>query len=149
MIPYGGTATSLRISAAAFILNSSGRVLLQQRSDNGFWNFPGGGLELGESIAQTCIREVREETGLVVEIIRLIGVYSAPEMTTISYPDGRIIQYHNSFFECSLVGGKLEVNHESLALEWFDLQNLPTPFSPNHIPRLEDALARQVAAFWR
>ena len=146
---YGGTATSLRVSATAFIRDQAGRVLLQQRSDNGFWNLPGGGLELGESVAQACVREVREETNLEVEIVRLIGVYSAPEITTMSYPDGRIIQYITSLFECRVTGGKLEVDAESLALEWFDPRKLPEPFSPNHILRLQDALAGQVAAFWR
>ena len=146
---YSGVATSLRFSATAFIRDSSGRVLLQQRSDNGFWNLPGGGLELGESVAQACVREVREETGLIVEIVRLIGVYSAPEITTMSYLDGRVIQYVTSLFECRVTGGKLEFDAESLALEWFDPLELPEPFSPNHVPRIQDALAGQVAAFWR
>ena len=147
--PYGGRATSLRFSATAFIRDSSGRVLLQRRSDNGYWNLPGGGLELGESVAQACVREVREETGLEVEIVRLIGVYSAPEITTMSYPDGRVIQYVTSLFECRIVGGTLEFDEESLALDWFDPLELPTPFSPNHVPRIQDALANKVAAFWR
>lgn len=147
--PYGGVATSLRVSATAFIRDEAGRVLLQQRSDNGFWNLPGGGLELGESVAEACVREVREETGLEVEIVRLIGVYSAPEITTMSYPDGRVIQYVTSLFKCKVIGGKLGVDAESLALEWFDPLELPTPFSPNHVSRLQDALAGQTAAFWR
>jgi 8-oxo-dGTP pyrophosphatase MutT (NUDIX family) len=147
--PYGGVATSLRVSATAFIRDAAGRVLLQQRSDNGFWNLPGGGLELGESVAQACVREVREETGLIVEIVRLIGVYSAPEITTMSYPDGRVIQYVTNLFECRVVGGKLEVDAESLALDWFNPLKLPEPFSPNHVPRLQDALAGQLEAFWR
>jgi hypothetical protein len=86
---------------------------------------------------------------LEVEIVRLIGVYSAPEITTMSYPDGRVIQYVTSLFECRVIGGKLEVDAESLALEWFDPLELPTPFSPNHILRLQDALAGQIAACWR
>lgn len=147
--PYGGRATSLRFSATAFIRDSSGRVLLQRRSDNGYWNLPGGGLELGESVAQACVREVREETGLEVEVVRLIGVYSAPDITTMSYPDGRVIQYVTSLFECRIVGGTLEFDEESLALDWFDPLELPTPFSPNHVPRVQDALSGQVAAFWR
>jgi 8-oxo-dGTP pyrophosphatase MutT (NUDIX family) len=146
---YGGVATSLRVSATAFIRDGAGRVLLQQRSDNGFWNLPGGGLELGESVAEACVREVREETGLEVEVVRLIGVYSAPEITTMSYPDGRVVQYVTSLFECRVIGGQLEVDAESLSLDWFDPLALPEPFSPNHIPRLQDALAGQVAAFWR
>ena len=145
---YGGVATSLRVSATAFI-RENGRVLLQRRSDNGFWNLPGGGLELGESVAQACIREVLEETGLEVEIVRLIGVYSAPEITTMRYPDGRVIQYVTSLFECRVTGGKLEFDEESLALDWFDPLELPTPFSPNHVSRVRDALAEQAAAFWR
>jgi hypothetical protein len=67
----------------------------------------------------------------------------------MSYLDGRVIQYITSLFECHVIGGKLELDAESLALDWFDPQKLPEPFSPNHVSRLQDALAGKIAAFWR
>jgi glycerol-1-phosphatase len=147
--PYGVTPQVLRVSACAFIRDDVGRVLLQRRSDNGYWNLPGGRLELGESVAQACVREVREETGLVVTVSRLIGVYSDPAITSMRYPDGQSVQYVVSLFECRVIGGTLAHDHESLELGWFDPAHLPEPFSPNHVPRLRDALENRVEAFWR
>jgi ADP-ribose pyrophosphatase YjhB (NUDIX family) len=147
--PYGGTPNTLRASACAFVQDPGGRVLLQRRSDNGFWNLPGGGVELGESVAAACAREVREETGLEVEVLRLVGVYSDPAFTTVRYADGRAVQYVVSLFECRVLGGELRVDEESLELGWFAPDALPEPFSPNHVPRLQDALARRDAAFYR
>jgi ADP-ribose pyrophosphatase YjhB (NUDIX family) len=149
MQPYGGTPIALRFSVTAFVQDSSGRVLLQRRSDNGFWNMPGGGVELGENLETATKREVLEETGLEVEVVRLIGVYSDPSITVMTYPDGRCLQYVSTLFECRVIRGELRVDHESLELGWFDPLARPEPFSPNHISRLEDALERREAAFWR
>lgn len=146
---YGGLPTSLRASAGAFVLNAEGRLLLQRRADNGYWNLPGGGLEVGESITQACEREVREETGLIVEVVRLVGVYSDPGITTIGYPDGNRVQYLSCLFECRLVGGVLLVDAESLELGFFDCEDLPDPFAPFHRIRVSDALRREVRSFIR
>ncbi|HMA35995.1 MAG TPA: NUDIX domain-containing protein [Chloroflexia bacterium] len=146
---YGGTPQQLRPSAAAVIFDSAGRILLQQRGDNGYWGLPGGAVELGETVAAAAVREVREETGYDVAIIRLIGVYSDPQYTVARYPDGNIVQYVNCLFECRIIGGAPALSDETTALDWFNPEALPTPFVPNHIPRLHDALAHQVAAFYR
>jgi len=59
---------------------ADGRVVLVQRKDDGSWGLPGGLVDWGETINQTVVREVAEETGLtVVKIGRLVGVYSAPD----------------------------------------------------------------------
>ena len=60
------------------------RVLLQRRDDNGRWGLPGGSVEPGESVRTAVIREVHEETGLDVEPLRLIGVYSDPANEAIA-----------------------------------------------------------------
>ena len=147
--PYGGPADRTRPGACAVVLDGAGRVLLQRRADNGHWNLPGGGLELGESLAACCAREVLEETGLTVEIVRLTGVYSDPAISVIRYPDGEAVQFVAAVFECRVLGGELRADHESLELGWFDPAAPPEPFSPNHRPRLRDALERREAAFWR
>ena len=59
-------ALGVRPSASAVIFDRRGRVLLQQRSDGGQWGLPGGSVEIGESVTDAAIREVREETGLSV-----------------------------------------------------------------------------------
>jgi ADP-ribose pyrophosphatase YjhB (NUDIX family) len=149
MQAYGGTPTALRFSVTAFVQDSSGQVLLQRRSDNGFWNLPGGGVELGENLEAATKREMLEETGLEVAVLRLIGVYSDPSITVMTYPDGRCLQYISTLFECRVVAGELRLDHESLELDWWHPSALPEPFSPNHRSRLKDALEQREAAFWR
>jgi ADP-ribose pyrophosphatase YjhB (NUDIX family) len=136
---FGGQPDAIRPGACAIIRDARAWILLHQRSDNGFWALPGGGLD--------------EETGLEVEILRLIGIYSNPSENVIRYPDGRANQSASALFECRVTGGELSLDHESLRLEWFDpnnlLEHLPEPFFPNHLPRLRDALENRAEAFWR
>lgn len=61
--------------AGGCIVNKEGEILLQKRRDKGVWGFPGGVLEIGESIEGAAKREVFEETGLIVEPKRLIGIF--------------------------------------------------------------------------
>ena len=78
----------LHPAAAACIRDEQGRILLVRRSDGiNLWSFPGGAMELGERADEAVIREVREETGLEVEPVALIGVYSSPDYA-ITYPNG-------------------------------------------------------------
>ncbi len=58
------------------ILDDKNRILLQRRGDDGNWCIPGGSMELGEMVEETGIREVREETGLIVYDLKLFNVYS-------------------------------------------------------------------------
>lgn len=146
---YGGTPTLLRPAACGFLQDAAGLVLLQRRADNGHWNLPGGRLELGETLAGACARELLEETGLRVEPVRLVGLYSDPATTTVGYADGNVVQYVVALFECRAVGGTLTADDESLELGWFDPLTLPQPFSPNHLVRVADALERRPEAFWR
>ena len=63
--------------ASAVVINS-GKVLLIQREDFEVWGLPGGSVDPGESVAQTAVREVREETGIEITLIRMVGIYSSP-----------------------------------------------------------------------
>ena len=79
-----GKEGQLRTGCSAVIFNEDrSKALLTRRTDNGLWCIPGGGMEAGESAAETCIREVWEETGLYVEVKRLVGVYSNPHQLVI------------------------------------------------------------------
>src|SRR5438874_11508176 len=79
-------ALGVRPSVSAVIFDRRRRLLLQQRSDGGQWGLPGGSVEIGESLAEAARREVLEETGLVVVVRRLIGVYSEPALQVVRYP---------------------------------------------------------------
>jgi ADP-ribose pyrophosphatase YjhB (NUDIX family) len=74
-----GTQRLITPGPRAVIVNESGDVLLVRRTDDGTWVMPAGGLELGESIWDALVREVHEETGLVVEAATAIALYTGPQ----------------------------------------------------------------------
>src|SRR5437868_4012784 len=71
-------SAQFRISVSALIFDDE-RILLALRRDIDWWNLPGGGMEYGETVEEAICREVHEETGLLVAIERLVGVYSKPQ----------------------------------------------------------------------
>src|SRR3989442_15634358 len=102
----------IRPGVSAIIVTPEG-LLLQRRSDNGLWGLPGGGVEPGESVTEAGVRGGREETGLEVGALRLVGVYSSPEHGQIvTYPDGNVIPYISSGFRGRGAAGALSCGHE-------------------------------------
>ena len=63
---------------ASAVVVSDGQVLLIKRRDVEVWALPGGAIDSGESTAQAAIREVKEETGIDIDLVRLVGIYSSP-----------------------------------------------------------------------
>jgi 8-oxo-dGTP pyrophosphatase MutT (NUDIX family) len=139
-------ALGVRPSVSAVIVDRRGRLLLQQRSDGGQWGLPGGSVEIGESVADAVVREVREETGLTVRPRRIVGVYSEPALQVVRYPDGNVWHYVNVCFECTVRGGTLATCDETLALDYFPIGRLPSTLLANHRIRIRDARARRAAA---
>lgn len=121
--PNAPKANRIVPAASAIVVNEEGKILLHQRSDNNLWGLPGGGLEIGESIAETIIREVKEETGLDVVPEYLIGVYSNPKHV-IAFSDGEVRQQFSLCFACKIVGGELRMSDESLAIGFFSLDEI-------------------------
>ncbi len=141
---------AIRPGASAVIFDGGGEILLERRADNGFWGLPGGGVDVGESVEQAVLREVLEETGLQVRIMRLVGVYSDPRRYCIlKYPNGEVVQHVTSLFECARVGGDLRFSHESTDLRYFDRNKLPDNTLVAHRIRIEDALSDRIAPFIR
>jgi len=142
-------ATQIRSGVAAIIRDAEGRLLLQRRSDNGLWGLPGGSVEIGESVRDAIVREVREETGLTVEVVRLVGVYSDPKIQIVRYPDGNVVHYVSLLFACRILAGTLQTCDETLDLKFFDPARLPEDLLPMHRIRIQDATADHPAAFIR
>jgi ADP-ribose pyrophosphatase YjhB (NUDIX family) len=147
--PDVGRALGVRASVSAVIFDRRGRLLLQQRSDGEQWGLPGGSVEIGESVHDAVIREVREETGLHVTVRRLVGVYSDPALQVVRYPDGNVWHYVSVCFECAVRGGELTTCDETLALRYVSPARLPATLLPNHRIRIRDARRRRSAAFVR
>jgi ADP-ribose pyrophosphatase YjhB (NUDIX family) len=92
--------------AAAFVVRDDGLVLVIRHADNGKWTFPGGCVEPDEAPENAVVREVAEETGLLVEPIALLSVGGGPEYRVV-YPNGDEVSYVSSLYECHITGGTL------------------------------------------
>jgi ADP-ribose pyrophosphatase YjhB (NUDIX family) len=134
----------LRLGCSAVIFDPSReKVLLTQRTDNGQWCLPGGRVEAGESVAEACIREVLEETGLQIQIVRLIGVYSDPNKLVI-YPDGNKAHIIALSFEGEVVGGVLGGSNETTAWGYFSLPQAESlEMLAGHLERIHDSFSGQ------
>jgi ADP-ribose pyrophosphatase YjhB (NUDIX family) len=121
--PDAPRANNIIPAASAIVTNSEGKILLHRRSDNSLWGLPGGAMEIGESIAETVAREVKEETGLDVTIEHLIGIYSDPRHI-IAFSDGEVRQQFSICFACKAVGGELRVSEESFEVAFFTVQQI-------------------------
>lgn len=118
------------------IRNEKGEVLLQRRGGTGQWGFPGGAIEPGETVREAAVREIREETGLNVQVDKLIGIYTDPDMT---YPNGDRAHSICIGVEFSVLGGELTCDgSETLALQYFPLDSVPPLFCTQHERLLRD-----------
>lgn len=105
-------------AASAVVADAEGRILLARRRDNALWTIPGGAMEPGESIAETAVREVKEETGIDVEVVSLVGVYSNP-LHVVEYADGEVRQQFSLCFACRPVGGETRPSDETSEVGFF------------------------------
>jgi ADP-ribose pyrophosphatase YjhB (NUDIX family) len=121
--PGAPSANSLVVGSSAIVMDGRNRILLQRRSDSGNWALPGGTMDIGETLAESAIREVREETGFDVQIERIVGVYSDPSHV-FAYDDGEIRQEFSICLACTIEGGSLRVSSESTAVEFFALEDI-------------------------
>jgi ADP-ribose pyrophosphatase YjhB (NUDIX family) len=79
-------------SVFAVVLDDEGRVLLVRRVDDGLWELPGGRVEVGESAVDAAEREVAEESGVLVAVLRVAGVYSDPGHVLVDARTGEVRQ---------------------------------------------------------
>lgn len=111
-------------TAAGILLNDHSEVLLNERVDTGNWSLPGGYLEFGETYAQACVREYKEDSGIDVEILDRIDIFDRGE---VHYPNGDITQTISGLFLVKQVGGH-ELDHvtdETLSVRYFAFDKLP------------------------
>jgi ADP-ribose pyrophosphatase YjhB (NUDIX family) len=126
-----------KVGADAAIFNEQGDILLMERVDNGRWCLPCGWVEPNEKPVETIVREVREETGLEVEVERLVGVFT--RMPSVQNgPHTMIAVVHL----CQVIGGELTLSHEGTALRHWPIDEVKV-WHANH----ED-YARAAHAMW-
>jgi len=112
-------ANSLVPGGSALVVDDHGHVLLQRRADSGNWALPGGTMDIGETLDQCVIREVKEETGLNIEITGLLGIYTDPHHV-IAYADGEVRQEFNVTYLGRVIGGTIAVSDESTEVRFID-----------------------------
>lgn len=128
-----------RVSVSALIFEGE-RVLLAHRRAIDWWNLPGGAVDPGETVDEALRREVREETGLEIEVGQLVGVYSKPLKQEVVLS-----------FRCQVTGGALDGTADDDIDEsrYFAVNNLPARTLPKHHQRVMDALLNQAQAILR
>ncbi|MEV5719775.1 NUDIX domain-containing protein [Amycolatopsis mediterranei] len=121
--PNAPKANSIAVAVSAFIQDDQGRILLIRRTDNDLYSIPGGQLELGETLAEAAVREVREETGIECAVTEVIGLYSDPKHV-IAYDDGEVRQEFSICFRAHPIGGSLRTSDESKEVNWVSESDL-------------------------
>jgi 8-oxo-dGTP pyrophosphatase MutT (NUDIX family) len=94
-------------SVSILVFDAQRRVLLVKHAEGQVWVTPGGSLEPNESPADAAVREMWEETRLLVEPVRVLGVYGGPDFQ-ITYASGDQVTYLMTVFECRLVQGEMQ-----------------------------------------
>ncbi|GEO68340.1 NUDIX domain-containing protein [Levilactobacillus acidifarinae] len=121
-------ARPLIVVGEAALVVQTGQLLLVKRRDNGLWGLPAGSKELNESLATTAQRELREETGLIGQQPKLLGVTSGPHMQ-YQYPNGDQIDSVTATYALQAIG-QPRVSNETSEVRLFDWQQLPTDLTP-------------------
>jgi 8-oxo-dGTP pyrophosphatase MutT (NUDIX family) len=135
-------ARELLPAAYAIVRDGLGRVLLVRRTDDGYWELPGGRIELGESASAAAAREVAEEAGVTIEVTGLAGVYSDPAHV-LAYPHGGGVyqQLAVCFHALAATTEARPDQDETSAAAWFDPERATQlAMHPAMRQRLTDAL---------
>jgi 8-oxo-dGTP pyrophosphatase MutT (NUDIX family) len=122
--PQAPPATRIVPSANVVVANEVGEVLLIRRSDNDNWAVPGGGVDLGESVADAAVRETREESGINCEITGLVGIYSDPKHVILYTSDGEVRQEFSIVLTARPIGGYPTPSSETTEVRWVPADQL-------------------------
>lgn len=129
---YSRRGGGLRIAQAVVLRDGPAgkEVLLVLRTSPRAWEFPGGEIEPGEAPERAVVREAREETGLEVRVERLLGWYRRTGFRP----------HRSPVFVCAPAGGALRSNWESVRVQWFSVDALPSGLFPWYVPVVRDAV---------
>jgi ADP-ribose pyrophosphatase YjhB (NUDIX family) len=113
-----------KVAIGAVVGNDKNQILLIQRADYGVWLYPTGWADVGYSAVEVAVKEVKEETGIEAEPVRLIAVLDGIRMGFTRVP------LYSLVFQLRAVGGELEGHPlETRDVGWFDEGNLPQPLA--------------------
>ncbi|MFC4007892.1 NUDIX hydrolase [Nonomuraea purpurea] len=140
--PDAPKANSLVPACGTVTVDDAGRILMQRRRDTGQWALPMGKMEIGETPSQCAVRETEEETGVRVEAVGILGIYSDPGHI-VAYSDGEIRQEYEVMLIARPVGGRPEANDEASDVRWVEPGDLHSlDIHPTQWRQLNDYLER-------
>ena len=126
--------------AVVLLFNDKGEVLLEKRSDDGYFDFPGGGIDLKETAEEAAKRELFEETGLIADSLTLFKVYSG-EITHYVYFNGDEIYGVDLVYICKSYHGELKAQQEEVtSLSFYDIHHMPEKMSIRNKTIVKDYL---------
>ena len=132
-----GTRPLILPGAAVIVMDSSQRVLLLQRADTGGWGLPGGFMEPGESLEETARREVREETGLELDELTLMNVFSGSDQY-FRYPNGDQVYNVTTVYTATAQHWNFHLDPlEVAATGLFSVDDIPVDLIAPEVPILE------------
>jgi ADP-ribose pyrophosphatase YjhB (NUDIX family) len=112
-------------SASVLPFDTTGRLLLVQPKGYDGWSILGGAVDPGESPAQAAVRESREEVGVEVRLLRLLGAFGGPDYE-VTYPNGDQVAYVTIAYSAQIVAGELKPDGDEISrADWFPVADLP------------------------
>ncbi|MEO7100111.1 MAG: NUDIX hydrolase [Luteolibacter sp.] len=119
-----------KVDTRAAVINENKRILLVQEAASGLWTLPGGWADLNGSPSENAVKEVREESGMDVEVIKLIACWDKDRQGHPRQPE----HVYKLVFLCRIIGGKLTTSHETTGADFFPADALP-PLCPHRAAR--------------
>ena len=127
--------------AIVVVFDNEGKVLIETRADDGYLDFPGGTIDIGEEVEAAAKRELLEETGIIADELKLFNIYSG-EITKYQYFNEDIIYGIDIVYLCYKFHGELKAQPEEVSeLRFMKLDDIKGKLSPRNIQIIEELKA--------